>query len=244
MSVSAAFFAISLPVDDVAGQRDEADVGMRDEPRAGRHAVAGHRLQHAVRDHILRQLEEAKQRQRRLLGRLQDLHVARGERRPHLPDRHHQRVVPRADAGDDPDRLAPDHRRVALDVLAGALALEVPGGAGEEAEVVGRERHLLARERDRLADVPRLDLRELLGVVGDHVGELQQQLGTLAGRRVEPLGQRLLRALDGLVDLVGRHVRDGADRLARRRVQDFECRFCCCCHVEPPIRCAGSRFRG
>ena len=64
---------------------------------------------------------------------------------PELPDRHHQRVVPRADAGDDADRLAPDHRRVALDVLAGGLALEVACGAGEEAEVVGAERHLLAR---------------------------------------------------------------------------------------------------
>ena len=87
------------------------------------------------------------------------------------------------------------------------LALEVARGAREEAEVVGGERHLVARDHQRLADVARLDLRELLGVVGDDVRELEQQLGALAGRRVEPLGQRLLRALDRRVDLVRRHVR-------------------------------------
>ena len=221
---------------------------MGDEPRPGRDAVAGHGLQHAVGEHVLRQLQEAKQRQRRLLRRLQDLHVAGRERRSHLPDRHHQRVVPRADAGDDPDRLPPHHRRVALDVLACALALEVASRAGEEAKVVGRERHLLPRERDRLADVPRLDLRELLGVVGDHVGELQQQFGRSPGVASSQLGQRLLRALDSCIDLVGGHVRDAGDRLAGRRIHHFERRIGCCCHRWPPssliIRYAGSRSRG
>ena len=153
MSVSAALRAIVLPVSTSPVSETSRTSGMLDEPLADRDAVAGHDLQHAGRDDLLRELDEAQQRQRRLLGRLEDLDVAGGERRPHLPDRHHQRVVPRADAADDPDRLAPDHRRVALDVLAGRLALEVAGGAGEEAEVVGRERHLVARRHERLADV-------------------------------------------------------------------------------------------
>jgi ParB family chromosome partitioning protein len=115
-----------------------------DEPFAGGHAFARDRLQHAGRDDVLRELHEPQQRERRLLCGLQDLHVAGGERGAELPHRHHQRVVPRADAGDDPDRLAPDHRGVALDVLAGRLALEVAGRAGEETQVVGCERHLVA----------------------------------------------------------------------------------------------------
>ncbi len=53
---------------DVARERHEADVGMRDEPLAGGHAVAGDDLQHARRDHVLRELDEAQQRERRLLG--------------------------------------------------------------------------------------------------------------------------------------------------------------------------------
>ena len=201
---------------DVAGERDHPDRRMLDEPLPDRDAVAGHDLQHAGRDDLLRELGEAEERERRLLGRLEDLEVARRERRPQLPDGHHQRVVPRADAADDPDRLAPDHRRVALDVLAGRLALEVASGAGEEAEVVGRERHLVARGHERLADVDRLELRELLGVVVDHVRELEQELGALLRRLPEPLGRGGLRGLDGAVDVLGAAARHLGDRLAGR----------------------------
>ncbi len=72
---------------------------------------------------------------------------------------------------------------------------------------------------ERLADVARLDLGQLLGVRVDDVGELQQHLRPLARRRVEPFGQGLLRCLDRGVD-VGRGARrHRGDRLARRRVQ-------------------------
>ena len=157
----------------VAGERDERDRRMAHERVADRDAVARHDLEHAGRQHLLGQLDEAQHRQRRLLGRLDDLDVAGGERRPHLPDRHEERVVPRADAGDDPERLAADHRRVALDVLGGRLALEVPRRAREEAEVVGHDPRLVDRDPPRLADVARLEPRELLGVLVDHVGELR-----------------------------------------------------------------------
>ena len=68
-------------------------------PVADRHAVAGDHVEHAGREDLLRELDEAEHRQRRLLGRLEDLDVARGERRAELPDGHHQRVVPRRDPG-------------------------------------------------------------------------------------------------------------------------------------------------
>ena len=63
------------------------------------------------------------------------------------------------------------------------------------------DRHLVARVRERLAHVLRLDLRELLGVLVDHVGELEQHLGALAGGRLAPLGPGLLRGLDRAVDV-------------------------------------------
>ena len=59
---------------------------MADERVADRDAVAGDHLEHARRQDLLRQLDEAERRQRRLLGRLQDLDVAGRERRPELPD--------------------------------------------------------------------------------------------------------------------------------------------------------------
>src|SRR6266566_3592885 len=69
--------------------------------------------------------------------------VASGERGRQLPDRHHQRVVPRGDPADYPERLAPDHRGVAAHVLARRLALEHTCRAREETDVVGRHGHLV-----------------------------------------------------------------------------------------------------
>ena len=191
---------------------------MRDEALANGDAVARDDAQHAGGQNVLRELGEAKERQRRLLGGLKDLAVARGDRRSELPDRHHERVVPRADAPHDPERLAPDHRRVPGDVLARGLSLEVARGARKEAQVVGRERHLVARGHERLAHVARFELRELLGVLIEHVGELVQELGALLRRRIEPGRQRLLRRLDGAVDVVRATGRDVSDRLAGRGV--------------------------
>jgi len=76
----------------------------------------------------------------------------RGDRRRELPDRHHHRVVPGGDLTDDADRLAPDPGRVTGHVLAGGPALQHPGSAGEEPDLIHHRRDLLAgRQRVRLA---------------------------------------------------------------------------------------------
>ena len=72
---------------------------------------------------------------------------------PELPGRHVQRVVPRGDAGAHAERVAPQHRRVVLEVLAGGLGLQGAGGAGEEPEVVDGEVELEVDDRHGLADV-------------------------------------------------------------------------------------------
>ena len=208
-----------LPRLDVAGQRDEPHVGMRHDPLADRNAVARDDVQHARRQHVGGELGEAKQRERRLLGRLQHLRVPGRERRGELPHRHHQRVVPGRDPADDAERLAPDHRGVAAHVLTRALALEHARRAREEAQVVDAHRHLVARIGKRLADVLRLDRGQLLGVLLEHPREPEQHLGALARRRVEPLRQRRARRRDRLVDVLGAAARHDADRLLGRRVQ-------------------------
>ena len=195
--------------------------GWSTRPVADGDAVAGDHLQDARREDLLRELGEAQRRERRLLGGLEDLDVARRERGAQLPDDHHQRVVPGRDPGHDPERLAADERRVALDVLGRGLALERAGRAGEEAEVVGRERHLVGRDRHRLADVQRLELRELVRVLVDHVRELQEQLHPVLRRLVEPVGERLPRRVDGPVDVRLRALRHLGDRLAGRGVEDL-----------------------
>ena len=192
---------------------------MPHEAVADRDPVTGDHVQHAGRQHLLRELAQAERRERRLLGRLHDLDVAGRERRPDLPDRHHQRVVPRRDPGDDAERLAADDRRVALDVLRGGLALERASRAGEEAEVVGREGHLVAGDRHRLADVAGLELGQLVGVLLDQVGQLQQELGAVLGRLRGPLRPGLLGRRHGALDILLPAARHLGDHLTRGRVE-------------------------
>ena len=71
------------------------------------------------------------------------------------------------------------------------LALHVARGAGEEAQVVHHERDLVLEERAaRLARVGRLEVGELVGVLLDRVGQLEQRLRALAGRGGGPALER------------------------------------------------------
>ena len=205
----------------VARERDEADVRAAHERIADGNSVAGDDLEHSGRNDLLRELDEAEHREGCLLGGLDDLDVSGRERRSDLPDRHVQRVVPRADAGDDPERLAPDHRRVALHVLAGRLPLQVPGGAGEEPQAVRHRARLVDRDPPRLADVLRLEPRELLGVLVDDVREREEKLHPILRGLPLPLAPRLPRSSDRLLDVLLRSPRHLGDDLAGRRVQDL-----------------------
>ncbi len=204
---------------DIARERDETDVRVLHDRLADGNAVAGDDVEHARREHVLRELGEAEQRERCLLGRLQDLDVARRQRGRELPDRHHQRVVPGCDPAHDPDRLAAQHRRVAPHVLARGLPLRQARCAREEAQVVRADRDLVASVGQRLAHVSRLEGRYLLGVLVEHVRQPEQHLGALGRRRLEPLRQRPLRRRHGPVDVLCRPARNLGDRLAGRRVQ-------------------------
>ena len=206
---------------DVSGQRDHRDVGMADEACPGRLPVPEDDVQHSLRKVLGRELGEARRGQGRLLGGLQHHRVPGGQRWPDLPDRHHQGVVPRRDLADDADRLAADHRRVAAHVLAGGEAVEGARHTGEEAQVVDQDRHLVGLHRlDRLADIQGLELRQLIAVLLERVGDSQQRQGALAGRSLGPLRECALGGLHRGVDVVLAGQRGGRDLLARGRVQD------------------------
>ena len=155
-------------------------------------------------------------RRRRGVARLEHHRVAGGDRRGELPHRHHHRVVPRRDLGAHADRLAADDRGHAAHVLAGALALEVPGGGGEEADLVDHRRDLLAAGQVRSAcRCSRTSERDqLLGAGLDRVGDAEQRQRALARRGVAPVVERRRRRLHRRVD-VGRRPTAGPSRTAR-----------------------------
>src|SRR4051795_1256920 len=205
---------------DRAGERDDVDAGVLDDRRAGV-VAAGDDVQHALRQDLGRELGQLQRRHRGRRRRLEDDRAAGRERRADLPHRHHQRVVPRRDLARDAGRLAADHRRVALEVLAARLALEVARRAGEEAQVVDHRGQLVVLERlQRLAGVGRLELRDLVAVLLDRVGEREQRGRALGRRAAAPRLERLLRGLHRAVDVLRRGVRRLGDLLARARVDD------------------------
>ena len=73
---------------------------------------------------------------------------------------------------------------------------------------------------DRLADVARLEARELLAVLLDERREPPQHPAAVGGRDGAPGGERLLRARDGCVRLLDAGGLDLGDRLLGRRVED------------------------
>ena len=235
---------------DRAGDRDHAGGLMRDQLAAGV-AVAADHVEHARRQELGGDLGQQQGGRRGGVRRLEHHGVARGDRRRELPDRHHHRVVPGRHLGADADRLAPDHRGVVLHVLARAAALEHPGGAGEEPDLVHRGRDLLGPgQRDRLAGVAGLGLDELVGPLLDRVGEPEQGQAALGRGGVPPALERVGRGLHGGVHVLAAGYRRVRVNLAGTRIDHIagapiagvgelavdEVLQRAVCHLEPSIR--------
>ncbi len=114
-------------------------------------------------------------------------------------------------------RLGPITRRARMS--AGAT-LQAARGAGEEAQVVDHERDLVLAECvDRLAGVVGLQLGELVGVLLNRIGELEQRSRALAGRRDRPALEGSARGFDGAVNVGCRRQRGVRNHLTGRRVE-------------------------
>ena len=185
----------SLPVPRRAGERrpcPRRGATTRCAPVVG--PSPGDDVDDAGRDPDLgRELAEAQGGQRRGRVGLQHDRAARGERGAELPGSHHDRVVPGDDLRADADRLL---QRVEEERAADRMraACDRRDRRGEEAEVLDRRRDLALRGGDRLADVARLELGELLAVRVDGVGERVEEPRALGRGRLAPRARRARRA--------------------------------------------------
>ena len=118
------------------------------------------------------------------LGRLDHDRVAARERGAELPRCDVEREVPGDDQPDDAERLAERHVDAACD--GNRLAVVLVDGACVEVEDVRDHPDFAARARDRLADVPRLDLRQLLAVLLDERREPPKQPAAVGRRNSAP----------------------------------------------------------
>ena len=198
--------------------------GMRDQGGAGRLAIAVEHVDDAVGEACFQgQLGQAHAGERRLLGQLHDDGVAAGQGRAPFPGQHQQREVPGNDLAHDADRLP---QRVAQEVAADGhgAAFDLVGPAGVVAQGVDDALQVAAGVGDGLAAVERFQGGQLLGLLLDQVGQLEQQSAAVGGVHLLPGArfQRLARGLDRRIDvgLVG--LGDLAKRLAGGRVDGRE----------------------
>ena len=186
-------------------------------------AGTGDHLHHASRQaHVIEDPRHLQAGERRYAGRLEDHHVAGGQRRSELPGRHEHGEVPGRDAGGDAYRLAHDHAQAVARHLQ-RLTVLLHGEPSIVIEGVGGVVHVDQRVRQRLAHLARLQDGQLLGALADLVGYLAQNSGPLYGRRARPrsLVERLASGAYGALGVGATAPRYGSHDLFGRRVDNL-----------------------
>ena len=125
------------------------------------------------------------------------------------------REVPRHDAQKHAQRRAADHRGALPEDVDGPVAGDLVDVIGVELRDVGGEVDLTLGRSERFAHLPHDDRGQLVAALAMQFGDAAQQRRTIRRRRGAPprLG-RLVRGRDGGLDLGGREVGVGGERLA------------------------------
>src|SRR5579862_9763474 len=171
-----------------AGEADHVDVCVEREWLAGLLAETRDDVQHARGNACLeRELTEANGAERRLLGGFEHHGVADEKCRPELPTRHDQRIVPRHDRSDHPERLTTDQREVVRTGW-GDLVVELVGVLAVIGDALDGFRNVdLERVLDRLTDIERFEHRQPLEVGANQLREAQQHTLALARLGATPV---------------------------------------------------------
>ena len=210
---------------DRAGEREMAHARMAGKRRARLLAETRHDVERAGgKAGLAREVGERKRSEAGFFRRLQDAGVAHRQRRADRPARDLHRIVPRHDVAGDAMRFAQRIDGVAVEI-GDRLAHHLVGGAAVELHVARHRQRVGAALLDRLADIDRLDPREVFDAGADELGELHEQPAALGRGEPSPFArQRPLRCVDRSVDVGACPARDRADLDPARRVLDGEAR--------------------
>ena len=161
-------------------------------------------------------------RGRRFLRRLDDHRAARGQRRAQLLDHLVDREIPRREGGDRADRLLDRHLVDAGRARRDQPAVGAAAFLGEPFDDVGRRHRFHLGFGQDLALLLRHDRRDLVGALADQLGGLAHHLGPIVGRYVAPGPETLFGGFQRRVEIRTVRVRNRADRLFGRRIDDVQ----------------------
>ena len=206
---------------DRTGEGEVSDAGVGGERRARLLAEARDDVERACgKTRLPREVRERERGEAGFLRGLKHTGVAHRERRADRAAGDLHRIVPGHDMSGDAVRLAQGVDRVAVEVR-DRFAHDLVGRAGVKFHIARHRQRVGARLLQRLADVERLDARELLDPGADQIGELQEQSPALGRGEPSPRAmKRALGRLDRRIDVGGLPARDFADFNAARRVLD------------------------
>ncbi len=164
---------------------------MIDDRVADHASAAGNHVEHARwQAALFRVLSEFQKGERGVGCRLDDDRVSARQRRRDLPDREHEREVPRSDRADDTNRLA---QRVRESVVGDGnrVAGDFPRPAREVVKALrGRGGVDELRFENRLAVVDGLDAPDLVRLRGEHVRDPPEHFRAVARLHLLPLRPR------------------------------------------------------
>ena len=214
-------FADLAPHLDRSGERHAAHERMIGQCFARLGSLADDDIDDAGRDAGFgRQLRDVEATKRGDFGGFHDDRVARRDGGDDAPHEKGVREVPREDEAAHAVWCAENAGLDVLDRERHAI-LRVHREFGIVPDALDPERDVeVLRERDRLAHVERLDLRERCAFLLGPLGETVKQGGAFVRRSRGPAGKGLVRGLHGRVDLAGAAQRSGRENAAVGGIDD------------------------
>ena len=202
-----------------ASERNHTDFFVTGQRISYGFAATKQHVQHAWREDIFRQFRQLQRRQRGNFRWLDDDTVSRRQRGRQLPRRHHQRIVPGRDRGDNANRVAADHRGMSFEIFSGSQPVQAASGSCKEAKHIDHGRDLIPLDAvQRFPAVKGLQFCERVSVGFYHISQFQQTFGARFRRRLSPLCERAIGSLDGSVHLCCRRFSHLQQHFTRGRI--------------------------
>ena len=199
----------------------KVNVVVRGQRSTGFFAQPGHHIERAIgQAGFPGNIAKRQWREASVFGRLEHGRIAHGERRHDRAAEHLRRVVPRQDVGGDTIRLAQHHHMEVIEV-GNLLAVHLVGRTTIKLAVPGRHDDVVARLRQGLAGVTRLQQRQCVDALQNNLRHPHENTAPVGGGQAAPRSaQGSPRRRHRFVNIGGVAAGQGVEHLASAGIDD------------------------
>ena len=199
----------------------KVNVVVRGQRSTGFFTQPGHHIERAIgQAGFAGNIAKRQWREASVFGRLEHGRIAHGKRRHDRAAEHLRRVIPRQDMGGDTIRLAQHHHMKVIEV-GNLLAMHLVGCAAIKLAVASRHDDVVARLRERLAGVTRLQQRQCVDALQNDLRHLHENTAPVGRGQATPRSaQGSPRRRHRFVDICGVAAGQGVEHLAGAGIDD------------------------